>query len=113
MTIGPALLLLPWLERLQGCWAEPWATYGAVPFFFYILHIYLAHALSALLARSQGYAETGVDDIFRNAQALQGFGLPLPVVYLVWISIAAVLYLPCRWFAGVKRRHPGGWASYL
>ncbi|HEY8615163.1 DUF1624 domain-containing protein [Phenylobacterium sp.] len=113
MTLGPALLLLPALEKLKGRWAEPWATFGAVPFFFYIAHIYLAHAASSLLALAQGYPAWGVSDIFRNGQALQGFGLPLAWTYLIWVAAVVALYLPCRWFAGVKRRHPGGVLSYL
>ncbi|WP_334161541.1 DUF1624 domain-containing protein [Phenylobacterium sp.] len=113
MTLGPALLLLPLLETLRGRWAEPWATFGAVPFFFYIAHIYIAHALSALASLASGYPVWGIDDLFRNGQALQGFGYPLPVVYGVWLAVTAALYLPCRWFAGVKRRNPGGVLSYL
>lgn len=113
MTIGPALLLLPLLERLKGFWVEPWRTFGAVPFFFYILHIYLVHALSTAFSLAQGYPVWGVADFFRDPAAFRGFGYDLAGVYLVWIAVVAALYLPCRWFAGVKRRHPGGWMSYL
>lgn len=113
MTIGPALLLLPLLERLKGPWVEPWRTFGAVPFFFYILHIYLVHALSTALSLAQGYPVWGVADFFRDPIRFQGFGYDLAGVYLVWIGVVAALYLPCRWFAGVKRRRPGGWMSYL
>ena len=34
-------------------------------------------------------------------------------IYAAWAVVLAVMYLPCRWFAGVKARHPGGWLSYL
>lgn len=113
MTIGPALLVLPLLERLKGGWAEPWATFGAVPFFFYILHIYIVHALSTALSLAQGYPVWGVADFFRDPSVFQGFGYGLAGVYAVWIAVVAALYLPCRWFANVKRRYPGGLMSYL
>lgn len=113
MTIGPALIGLALLERVKGRWAEPWLTFGAVPFFFYILHIYLAHALSSALALATGYPAWGVADLFRNPQVLQGFGVSLGATYLVWLTVVAALYLPCRWFAEQKRRHSGGWMSYL
>jgi hypothetical protein len=37
----------------------------------------------------------------------------LPIVYLIWISVVVLLYLPCRWFAGVKARRRDWWLSYL
>jgi hypothetical protein len=43
----------------------------------------------------------------------EGYGLGLPGVYLVWMIVVALLYLPCRWFAEVKRRRSDGWLSYL
>ena len=42
----------------------------------------------------------------------EGYGLALPGVYLMWIIAVALLYLPCRWYAGVKRRRGSGWLSY-
>jgi hypothetical protein len=33
-------------------------------------------------------------------------------VYLIWIGVVVILYLPCRWFAGVKQRRDV-WLSYL
>jgi uncharacterized membrane protein len=113
MTIGPALLVLPVVERLKGRAAEPWATFGAVPFFVYVLHVYLAHGLAAALARSQGYGDVGVDDFFRGSEALAGWGVPLAVVYLIWLGVLALLYPACRWFAALKRRRRDWWLSYL
>jgi hypothetical protein len=43
----------------------------------------------------------------------EGYGLSLPGVYLTWLFVVAALYLPCRWFAEVKRRRTAGWLSYL
>ncbi|HEX8568341.1 MAG TPA: heparan-alpha-glucosaminide N-acetyltransferase domain-containing protein [Caulobacteraceae bacterium] len=113
MTIGPALLLLPLLERMRGAAAEPWVTFGSVPFFFYVLHIYLIHGSARVLATANGYESTGLATAFGSPETLQGWGYSLPVVYLIWILLVAALYLPCRWFAGVKRRRREWWLSYL
>ena len=42
-----------------------------------------------------------------------GYGQGLPVVYLMATLTVALLYYPCRWFAGVKRRRRDAWLSYF
>ena len=46
MTLGPALMLLAAFEHARGRLARVLATFGQVPFFFYVVHIYLIHALA-------------------------------------------------------------------
>ncbi|MBC7949510.1 MAG: DUF1624 domain-containing protein, partial [Chitinophagaceae bacterium] len=41
MTLGPALVLLALIEKLQNRFTNFFVTIGRVPFFFYILHFYL------------------------------------------------------------------------
>jgi uncharacterized membrane protein len=113
MTIGPALMILPLLERLKGPWAEPWLSFGAVPFFFYVLHIYLAHGLSAIVTAYKGNPVWGVADIFQRPEFIHGPDYSLGGTWIVWIAVVAILYLPCRWFAKLKRERPGGILSYL
>jgi uncharacterized membrane protein len=111
MTLGPALLALAWCDREPGPLGRPLVTFGRVPLFYYLLHVPLIHALAL------GLAYAGHEDpsfLFRHpatAQRPEGYGLP--VVYLVWLGVVVALYPACRWFAGVKRRHPGSWLSYL
>jgi len=31
----------------------------------------------------------------------------------VWVLVVVALYLPCRWFAGLKQRRTEWWWSYL
>ena len=40
-------------------------------------------------------------------------GFSLPVIYAVWFGVILVLYLPCAWFASVKKRSRSVWLSYL
>jgi uncharacterized membrane protein len=108
MTLGPAILLLAFLERPPGPVGSKIVVYGRVPFFYYVIHIPLVHALAAaaiLLA-------FGPRALSANAPP-SGAGFGLPVVYLAWAAIVAVLYVPCRWFAGVKARRRDPWLSYL
>ena len=104
MTLGPAIIALAFLERLResGMFARPFLVFGRVPLFYYILHLYLIHALAVALAWAR-YSFA--------FPAPQGYGLP--VVYLVWLAIIAMLYPGCRWFAGVKKRRSDAWLSYL
>jgi uncharacterized membrane protein len=101
MTLGPAILLLAFLERPPGAVGSKTVVYGRVPFFYYVLHIPLVHAMAiaALLLA------------FGPRAPSAGFGLP--VIYLAWAAVVALLYVPCRWFAALKARRRNPWLSYL
>jgi uncharacterized membrane protein len=103
MTLGPALILLGAFEQARGRYVKVLATFGQVPFFFYVAHIYLIHVLAVVT----GFASTGV---FMLSPRL---GFSLPEIYLVWLAVLAMLYPICRWFAGLKARGTAWWWSYL
>ncbi|HET7210558.1 MAG TPA: heparan-alpha-glucosaminide N-acetyltransferase domain-containing protein [Methyloceanibacter sp.] len=103
MTLGPALMLLGAFEQARGAWARVLAVFGQVPFFFYVVHIYLLHALAV----ATGLAMTGA--FVSNPE----IGLGLAGIYLVWLVAVILLYPVCRWFAGLKERGSGWWWSYL
>lgn len=115
MTLGPALMLLAAVDCASGPPFRPLVTYGRVPLFFYLLHFPLIHGVAVLWALAR-YGRA--DWLFANPgpfspmRPLDG-GMSLAGVYLVWILVVLALFWPCRWFAGVKRRHPGGVLSYL
>ncbi|MEA3522335.1 MAG: hypothetical protein U9R50_05125, partial [Campylobacterota bacterium] len=33
--------------------------------------------------------------------------------YVAWICVVVLLYLPCKWFAGLKARRKDWWLSYF
>ena len=47
---------------------------------------------------------------FRTQQKSQG--LALAWTCLAWLLTVGLLYLPCRWFADLKRRRRDWWLSY-
>jgi hypothetical protein len=86
-------------------------VYGRVPFFYYVLHIPLIHGMAvAVFYAKYGPAILGYSPA-NPPPADFGFGLPL--VYLFWAAAVAILYRPCRWFAGLKARRRDVWLSYL
>jgi uncharacterized membrane protein len=101
MTLGPAIALLPQLDRLAPTrLGRIIAVFGRVPLFFYIVHLYLVHALGILIT----FVVTG---------SLNGDGFDLWVVYAAWLVAITALYPACRWFSGVKARGRSVWLSYL
>lgn len=110
MTLGPALLFLAAMDRELSPWLKPIVTFGRVPMFFYLLHIPLIH-LSAILVMTVRLGHEVTFD--HNAPPPDGWGFGIPGVYLAWIAIVLALYLPCRWFAGVKQRRREAWLSYF
>jgi uncharacterized membrane protein len=50
MTLGPAVMLLAVLENVRGRFVQWLTTFGRVPFFFYVTHIYLIHGLAIVFA---------------------------------------------------------------
>ncbi|MBK9075157.1 MAG: DUF1624 domain-containing protein [Flavobacteriales bacterium] len=115
MTLGPALLFLAWAEGRELRWVGPFIVFGRVPFFYYMLHIYLLHALAtvAMVWQGQPVRET----IFAYTLDPKDYvdnGFPLWVAYLAWISVVVALYFPCRWFARYRAEHKEKWwLSYL
>jgi uncharacterized membrane protein len=113
VTLGPVLLLLPVMERCGGFAGEVLATYGRVPLFIYVLHLYAAHAVAVALFLTEGFHFDQLRGFGAQAVPPEGLGLSLPATYAAWILIMAALYPACRWFAGVKQRRREWWLSYL
>lgn len=112
MTMGPALLLLAWFNRMQFKPRNPLLVFGRVPLFYFLAHLYLAHVLVMLLAMARyGISAWNVNPILREVPA--GYGYSLGTVYVIWIAVVAMLYPACVWFAGVKQRRQDWWLSYL
>jgi uncharacterized membrane protein len=121
MTLGPSLLLLAWLDKRldqKDGKSAPWAlspllTFGRVPMFFYILHLYLIHSLAVLVGV---LSHQPIGWLFHGGfmfGAPDGWGYSLPFVYLMWITAVVLLYFPCRWYEGVKQRRKDWWLSYI
>ena len=103
MTLGPALILLALFEQLRGALASFLATFGRVPFFYYVVHIYLIHALAV----ATGFALTGV------LTTTPEVNFNLAGVYIVWLMVVVLLYPICRWFSELKESSSGWWWAYL
>lgn len=118
VTIGVALLVLPFLERIKNAFTRRIAVFGRTAFFYYIFHIYLVHAIAAIAFFMRG--EHTVQEAILSMQNLPflfvipGEGYSLGVVYLVWIAVILVLYPLCKWYDRYKRNHKEKiWLSYL
>jgi len=121
MTLGPSLLLLAWLDKKLdqnddrqsiSPALSPLLTFGRVPMFFYILHLYLIHSLAVLVAVLSHQPVTWLlNGSFFGAP--DDWGYNLPFVYLMWITVVVILYFPCRWYEGVKQRRKDWWLSYI
>jgi uncharacterized membrane protein len=112
MTLGPAIVFLGLGEGKPGPVGRFLITYGRVPMFFYILHFALIHG--AALASSYLRASHDFGPWHPPlAYPFPWYRYTLPEVYLIWLGVVLVLYLPCRWYAGVKRRRKDWWLSYL
>ena len=104
LTLGLGLLLLLGFERArQATWIRILAVFGAAPMFFYLLHLYV---LKVLYLASVGLFGLNQGSYF----GFDGIG----AVWLTAVLLATALYLPVRWFAGLKaRRRDITWLKYL
>jgi uncharacterized membrane protein len=111
MTLGPAAILCALADRVPEMIRRPLITFGRVPFAFYVVHIYLIHTIAIAIGVAQGFQprQMAVNGAFLPA----GYGLPLPLVYVVWALILVTLYPLCRWVAGIKARRRDWWLSYV
>lgn len=114
MTLGPALLLLAWVEPMRrGPVGRALVTLGRVPLFFYVLQWVMAHGLGLLLSLAAGKPTSHFFGMPGFTPPEPGAGFSLGVAYLCWLAGVAMLYPLCRWFAAVKARRDEWWLSYL
>ena len=117
ITIGPALLFLAMIEKTKNGFTNFLSIYGRVAFFYYILHIYLVHLLSAIGFFIRGHSleeasKTG--NVFPFYFLTPGEGYNLAVVYGVWLMVIIILYPLCKWYDQYKTNHKEKWwLSYL
>lgn len=116
MTLGPTIALLPAADRARNAIGEALATFGRVPLFYYLFHIPLIHASAIVVALvREGRVNAW---LFGNHPMMpppvpEGYMWSLWLLYLVFAIDIAILYVPCRWFARVRARHPDGVLRYL
>ena len=117
-TFGALLLIYAAFDLISSRdWIAPTRrvleTFGRVPFFFYVSHLYLLHVAAilttlAMHAPTNFYFGLGV-----HSGGPKPIGFSLGVVYLIWMAVVVALYLPCLWFSRLKARRRDWWLSYL
>jgi len=116
MTLGATFLFLANAEKLKGKVVNFFCTFGRVPFFFYILHIYLIHFIALFVAEFTGFGwqKMILPRFVTKVEELKGYGLSLWMVYLIWIIVIVLLYPLCKKFDNYKQNHKEKWwLSYL
>jgi uncharacterized membrane protein len=116
MTLGPTIALVPVLERARGAFARWLTVFGRVPFFYYVLHIPLIHALALVVSRlREGSVNPWLfaNHPMGNPPPPQGYTWSLGLLYLVWVVAIVLLYFACRWFAELKLRRTDRWLRYV
>ncbi len=115
LTLSFALIFLAVTESANNIWSRILTVYGKVPFFYYVLHFFIIHTITVIVFYASGFTQKDIASnsspfLFRPAT----LGFSLGIVYLIWLSIVAALYQPCRWYIGYKQRHQDQWwVSYL
>jgi uncharacterized membrane protein len=111
MTFGVTFLFLANSEKLKGRVVEFFSTFGRVPFFYYVLHLYLIHLLALVGAQVAGFGwqKMILPDWAPFVSDLKGYGFGLIVVYAVWVLVIAILYPACKKFDEYKRNNKSKW----
>jgi len=112
MTLGPILVALALAEGQRGRIVRWLSVYGRVPLFYYMGHIYVAHALAMILALVRGGELRRIPVVNDPGSIPSWYGVSLPGVYLAWAIVVVAMYFPCRWYAGLKARRTDWWLRY-
>ena len=115
-TLGLMALFLALVARLErrpvaAGLLRPLQAYGRVPFFFYLLHLFLIHGLALATASLLGWPTDYLfwDGIFPSLRPPNGYGVGLGGIYAIWLVVLALLYPACARFARLKQEHPKAW----
>ncbi len=115
VTLGFSMLLFLALQHLRGPVSRVLLDFGRTPLFTYVCHLYIAHGLMLLVAIAVNMPGAALNLLARefSGDPPSGFGYSLPVVYLVWALVIALLIPLARWMAALKRRRRDWWLGYI
>jgi len=105
---GIALLILFISGKTENRFTRILSVYGSVPLFYFVIHLFIIHGLMLVMLFLQGFG-TGdlVFGAFSNGRPKSGGGVDLLTVYIIWISVVALLYPVCKWYRKYKSEHRG------
>jgi uncharacterized membrane protein len=114
LTVGVAMIALALLDRISKNSFSFVRVFGRVPFFYYVIHLFLIHTMTVILFYVEGFTSKDISPqhspfLFRPDH----FGFGLAGVYLLWISVILVLYPLCAWYDKYKSTHKQWWLSYI
>lgn len=117
ITIGPALLLLVWLEKISNTFTQVLSIFGRTAFFYYLLHLFLIHMLATVVFFAKGHTFSEAMEVAKKFPFLfliPGEGFSLAGVFGIWILVIILLYPVCKWYDRYKKDHrEKWWLSYL
>ena len=118
MTLGPAIVFLGLVDRVQPRDRNLLITFGRTPLLYFVLHIPLIHVVAiALTWLRYGSAPF----LFLPPPTLgtprdvfpPDYGWSLWMVYVVTAAVVMILYPVVLWFARLRARRRDWWLSYL
>ena len=116
MTIGPGILFLAFIEKIQNRFTKIMNVYGRVPMLYYIVHFYILHIIVVIVFYLQGF---GTKDIVPEGLPFffkpNGLGFGLLGVYVIWLLVVVLLYPICKKYDQYKTAHAKEkwWLSYI
>ena len=110
ITLGIMFLMLAFTVGVKNRFITITSVYGKVPLFYFLVHFLLIHLIMIGVMLFQGFHWPQLDFASGNFGRPKGVesGLPLWAIYLIWISVVAVLYKPCVWYGKYKSAHNRG-----
>ncbi len=115
ITMGPSFLFLYSIENYKNKITDFFMVFGRVPLYFYFIHVLVIHALAIIgILIFGGNWHDLIGDGARWSPNLVTYGYSLFVVYMVWLSVIALLYIPCKKYMNYKANNKDKWwLSYL
>ncbi len=114
ITLGPIFLLIAALDKPLGSWFNPLIHLGAVPFFFYIIHIPVLNLLEKIISLTVvSGASWQVNPLGQRISPPDIIHWDLIMTCTGWLLAVLLLYPVCRLFSRLKANRKDWWLSYL
>jgi uncharacterized membrane protein len=117
MTLGPSLMALAWLGKIntRHSLARMVAVFGRAPLFYYLIHLFVIRTLAvytALIFKQK--AAWLLYGGFMVQLPPQGYGHSLRFIYGMWFGVVLFMYPFCKGFMKFKQQHADWlWLRYL